>query len=811
MIPVDATPPAPYVNVVTTTWTSLTDDPFGETRDGGGGVDDYDDQTTTALAAVVENSIRKTGPITATAGSIITYVVSVFNSGPFTSTGAVVSDVMPFQADAITATFNVPGGASGVCPITPATSGDAFVCTLGDIPPGVTVLITSTAKIDAATPLGADLTNKASLTLTSFDSDYTDNTTTFETEIDTRADLEVNKTGPATATAGEQITYTIVFTNNGPSYASNVDVKDLLPPGVTFDSGTSSQGLCVNAICQLNEVAPGTPITMVITGTVGSDVTGPITNTAQAFSATTDDNKANNSDTAPTTVNARTALQIAKRDLTDPVYAGGSYFYEIVITNTGPSDAANTVVTDTLPTVLTVLGVSPECTFSNAGSPSTVSCAVGSFPAGTSRDFLVNVQVASDVVSNTVGVNTAGITTTTPIDTANSTLLTTQNTTYLQTSGLPTDLRLTKSASPASVIAGGGQVTFTLNVTNAGPSPASAVQVVDAFPAAFTLVRATTSKDTSVSLCSTGGTCDLGEMAVGASAIITLVYTVPAGVSAGTYTNTAHVSSPSSDSNSANNTATAPVAVTESADLSIRKVANPNPAIPGQDLTYTIIVTNAGPSDADSVTVADTLPAGFTLALVTASQGGCAALPCNLGTIPAGGNATLTIVGKVNASATAGQLANTATVSSAQTDPVPGNNSGTVSPAIATGADLELVKTGTATANPGDTVVYTVTVRNLGPSDAAGVRVTDTLPAGLTLTGVSGCTRSSAVAIRLCVIWPPWPPTPVCNSRYPPRSTPRWPQAQAWKIRPRSAARPRTATPSTTATPRTPASSARRI
>ena len=153
------------------------------------------------------------------------------------------------------------------------------------------------------------------------------------------------------------------------------------------DSGTSSQGLCVNAICQLNEVAPGTPITMVVTGTVGSDVTGLVTNKAQGFSATEDDNPANNRDTAPTTINALTALQIAKRDLTDPVYAGGSYFYEIVITNTGPSDAANTVVTDTLPTALTVLGVSPECTFSNSGSPSTVSCAVGSFPAGTSRDL----------------------------------------------------------------------------------------------------------------------------------------------------------------------------------------------------------------------------------------------------------------------------------------------------------------------------------------------------------------------------------------------------------------------------------------
>ncbi len=288
VIPVDATPPAPYENVITTTWTSLATDPYGETRDGGGGVDDYT-ASDNALAAVVENSIRKTGPITATAGSVITYVVSVFNSGPFTSTGAVVSDVMPFQVDALSAIFNVPGGTNGNCTITQATSGDLVGCTLGLLPPGATAKITVTAKIDAATPIGADLSNKATLSLTSFDSDYTDNTVIFETEIDTRADLEVNKTGPATAIAGEQITYTIVLTNNGPSYATNVDVKDLLPPGVTFDSGTSSQGLCVNAICQLNEVAPGTPITMVVTGTVGSDVTGLVTNKAQGFSATVDD------------------------------------------------------------------------------------------------------------------------------------------------------------------------------------------------------------------------------------------------------------------------------------------------------------------------------------------------------------------------------------------------------------------------------------------------------------------------------------------------------------------------------------------
>ena len=155
-------------------------------------------------------------------------------------------------------------------------------------------------------------------------------------------------------------------------------------------------------------------------------------------------------------------------------------------------------------------------------------------------------------------------------------------------------------------------------------------------------------------------------------------------------------------------------------------MANPSPAIPGQDLNYTILVTNTGPSDAQNVTVTDTLPASYTLALVTSSQGGCASVPCTLGTIVAGGNATMWINGKVAAGAT-GSVTNTVTVTEhdARSEVV-----FTVTTSLTTGADLVLVKTGTPTANPGDTVAYTVTVRNLGPSDAANVIITDTLPGG---------------------------------------------------------------------------------
>ncbi len=86
-----------------------------------------------------------------------------------------------------------------------------------------------------------------------------------------------------------------------------------------------------------------------VTATAGSEISGNVTNTAEYFGDTNDPNPNNDSDTAQTTVNPLTALIIDKIDLTDPVYAGNTYLYEIVITNTGPSDAQNVVITDTLP------------------------------------------------------------------------------------------------------------------------------------------------------------------------------------------------------------------------------------------------------------------------------------------------------------------------------------------------------------------------------------------------------------------------------------------------------------------------------
>jgi uncharacterized repeat protein (TIGR01451 family) len=114
------------------------------------------------------------------------------------------------------------------------------------------------------------------------------------------------------------------------------------------------------------------------------------------------------------------------------------------------------------------------------------------------------------------------------------------------------------------------------------------------------------------------------------------------------------------------------------ADVAITKLDAPDPVYVGGNVTYTIVVTNAGPGTATAAVVTDVLPAATTFVSANSSQGTCVnnagTVTCNLGTLNAGGSATITIV--VTAP-TVGTNSNTATVTSASADPDAANNTAT--------------------------------------------------------------------------------------------------------------------------------------
>ena len=118
------------------------------------------------------------------------------------------------------------------------------------------------------------------------------------------------------------------------------------------------------------------------------------------------------------------------------------------------------------------------------------------------------------------------------------------------------------------------------------------------------------------------------------------------------------------------------------ADLGIAVTDSPDPVIVGNNLSYTITASNAGPGPALAVTVTDVLPAGATFVSAAPSQGTCSGtttVNCSLGTINNGANATVTLVVRPTAT---GTLTNTASVAATSSDLVPGNNSATASTTV---------------------------------------------------------------------------------------------------------------------------------
>lgn len=177
-------------------------------------------------------------------------------------------------------------------------------------------------------------------------------------------------------------------------------------------------------------------------------------------------------------------------------------------------------------------------------------------------------------------------------------------------------------------------------------------------------------------------------------------------------------------------------------DLSLGGSVTPVVSIRGDNLTYTFNLTNHGPSAATGVMLTNTLPAGGELISASASLGvvvntnTSGLVTAEIGTLAKDARATLTVVVRTTVAGTAISLAS---VSGGQSDPNPANNvvslNSTVNPPS---ADLAVdVVDQPDPVYVGAELVYSVTVTNLGPSDAPAVNLTNTLPVGVTFVSAS--------------------------------------------------------------------------
>ncbi|MCH7801338.1 MAG: DUF11 domain-containing protein, partial [Chloroflexi bacterium] len=288
------------------------------------------------------------------------------------------------------------------------------------------------------------------------------------------------------------------------------------------------------------------------------------------------------------------------------------------------------------------------------------------------------------------------------------------------------DLTITKSATPDPALVG-ASVTYTLTVTNIGPATSTNVVLTDNLPSSVSIVATSTTQGTCSGIATL--TCNIGTLAVGASSTVTIVI-IP--TATGTLANSASVIGSEPDPNTSNNSATNTMTVSRATvDLAVTKTDAPDPVQAGQDITYTIIVTNNGPDTSTPVTLIDVLPVGVTLAAASTTQGSCSGttvITCNLGILTSGASSTVTIVVKT---ASPGALMNTATVASADADTNSANNTATSTTAVSP-TDLRITKSGPSEfVGQGDGITFNITVTNLGSATATNVIVTDALPAAI--------------------------------------------------------------------------------
>jgi uncharacterized repeat protein (TIGR01451 family) len=207
------------------------------------------------------------------------------------------------------------------------------------------------------------------------------------------ADLAITKTdSPDPVTVGNNLTYTITVTNNGPNGATGTTMTDPLPATTTLVSATPSQGNCsgtTTVTCNLGSLADSASatITIVVTPTQ----VGGISNTASVAANEFDPNLNDNSATQVTTVNAAPSadLSITKSDSPDPVTVGSNLTYTITVKNNGPSGATGVTMTDSLPGTVTFVSATPSQ--GNCTGTATVTCSLGSLSNGASATVTIVV------------------------------------------------------------------------------------------------------------------------------------------------------------------------------------------------------------------------------------------------------------------------------------------------------------------------------------------------------------------------------------------------------------------------------------
>jgi uncharacterized repeat protein (TIGR01451 family) len=554
--------------------------------------------------------------------------------------------------------------------------------------------------------------------------------------FDTAANVILNDLVPAFTTYKPGSLFITAGANASPTAktdAIDADQAEALPTGATppttsvrFQLGTGAGG---GAPAVGGELAKGesTTVTFEVTVSAGFPSEGFITNTAivnytskftgKPFSA---------SDTASIQCPPVIDLAITKTSPGSQYVPGSPTTYSFIVTNNGPAASPGSIVTDMLPS---------QTAFNPAINPgwtlvgSTLSYATPALISGGSTSFALVLLPASDRLGNLV--NTASVAVPPGFFDRN---LSNNTATETDTAKPTVELSVTKTDESATYIPG-NPVTYTIVVTNSGPSDLVGGTVTDLLPAVASSGTWTTSTTGGATVLPiSGGNNINATVNIPKGDSVTFTYIVQTKSDAiADLVNTVVVTPPegqgSSTSSTDRDTATPQV------DLAVAKTrTSPLPVIAGEVVTYSIVVSSNGPSSITTFTGNDISVPGLISPSYSVDTGtydpNTGIWTANPGdTFDKGESVTFTFSGTVPADAT-GTLTNTVTGTPPIPDPNPDNNTSTATDTIVVKPVLSITKSDEkGTYVPGTSTTYTIIATNAGPSFLKGGTVSDPLPA----------------------------------------------------------------------------------
>lgn len=416
-----------------------------------------------------------------------------------------------------------------------------------------------------------------------------------------------------------------------------------------------------------------------------------------------------------------TDLGVTKAVNTSDVRVGTNVIFTMSVTNFGPYPAGNVTLTDLLPDGLNYLGhrTTRGTYATDSGEWSIGALAVG---AGGQLTITARVDLAAGGwrITNTIAV--------TEMDRPDTNTANNSASATVEVRSLDIGVSKTVNDHLPDI---NEVITYVVTVTNFGPDSATSLVVTDRVPVGVTFSNASASKG---AYNPTTGLWNIGAMASGEAASLTITARVNNGSAGLVITNTATaLVSTLGDTNAANNSASAIITVIGS-DLGVTKTPDTQGPFAGDNVTYTIVVTNSGPNATDGVTLTERLTNGLVYVSHTASSGtySYASGLWNVGHMEVGAWETLQITAQTLTNTTDRLITNRVTISSSiVADGNLQNNTGTAVIAV---SSLRMTKTSSVISNaiPGSNITYTIIVTNAGSLTHTNLTVTDPLPEGTT-------------------------------------------------------------------------------